>query len=59
MEPVFKELKKTKDLFRQHESKKKRIADMLAEIKEIENEIKEIDKALIDSSSEIRTLLSA
>jgi hypothetical protein len=59
VEPVFKELKKTKDLFRQHESKKKRIADMLAEIKEIENEIKGIDKALIDSSYEIRTLLSA
>jgi hypothetical protein len=59
VERVFIEMRKAKDLFRQHDSKKKRIADMLAEIKEIENQIKGIDKALIDSASTRMTLLSA
>ena len=59
VEPVFKQMKKVKDLHRIQNSKRDRISNMLAEIRDIENEITESDKTITESASELLTLLSA
>lgn len=59
VEPVFKQMKKVKELHRLQNSKRDRINNMLAEIRDIENEITECAKTITESASELMTLISA